>query len=243
MVKSGVGRTSNVPGIQTEEFARLYPRLFHMAEAGSWPGIQEHGLLSTSALLTLYGVAGKQRMAIEDQRRDAMVVLRSAGFPDAHVRDNLPMRDQDLRRCLRDGLSPSEWYRILNERVFFWVEEPRLQRLLHARSYRDRSHDVLVVRTAPLLMAYETRVTLSPINSGATRPVAQPRGRDTFLPLQQYPFQEWKARRRGREPVVECAIQGGVPDIVRYVERVERHVPGRSPVVLVGHKTYGRRGQ
>ncbi len=48
-----------------EEFCAAYPRLYHMAEAAAWPSIQRHGLLSTSALLDLYGVAGAERARIE----------------------------------------------------------------------------------------------------------------------------------------------------------------------------------
>ena len=39
-----------------EDMARKYPFLYHMAELSSWPSIQRHGLLSTSALLDLYEI-------------------------------------------------------------------------------------------------------------------------------------------------------------------------------------------
>lgn len=54
------------PEILTPAYiAERWPRLFHMAEAGSWPMIREHGLLSTSALLDLFGVVGSNRDVIE----------------------------------------------------------------------------------------------------------------------------------------------------------------------------------
>lgn len=40
-------------GVDPGELAERYPRLFHMAAAGSWPSIERHGLLSTSALLDI----------------------------------------------------------------------------------------------------------------------------------------------------------------------------------------------
>ena len=40
----------------------LYPPLYHMAAEGSWPSIQRHGLLSTSALLDLYEVCGPSEL-------------------------------------------------------------------------------------------------------------------------------------------------------------------------------------
>jgi hypothetical protein len=46
--------------------ARFYPRLFHMSHSGSWPSIQQHGLLSTTALLDLFEVKGKERESLEE---------------------------------------------------------------------------------------------------------------------------------------------------------------------------------
>jgi len=85
----------------------------------------------------------------------------------ALVRDNKPMQEKSLERCLH-GMTPREWYEHLNRRVFFWVERKRLLKLLGARAYRDRSHLLLEVDTAELLERHVDRVTLSPINSGAT---------------------------------------------------------------------------
>ncbi len=52
--------TTTTDKVLTAEYiADRWPRLFHVAEAGSWPSIQAHGLLSTSALLDLFGSAGR----------------------------------------------------------------------------------------------------------------------------------------------------------------------------------------
>ena len=40
-----------------------YPRLWHMAEDGSFKSIRKNGLLSTTALLDLYGISGEEREA------------------------------------------------------------------------------------------------------------------------------------------------------------------------------------
>jgi hypothetical protein len=61
------------------------------------------------------------------------------------------MRPAALRRCLQDGLTPSDWYRLLNSKVFFWPSEERVAGLLGARAYRGRSQVVLRVDTASLL--------------------------------------------------------------------------------------------
>lgn len=196
------------------------PILFHMAERGSWEQIRRHGLLSTSALLDLWQVRGSRREAIEASHRPEGVPLDHPELGHAIVRDQKPMDDAGLRRCLRDGLQPSDWYQLLNARVFFWLTRERLSRLLSARPYRALEHDVLELDSAALVAAYRDRISLSPINSGATKPFGTPRGRDTFLPITDFPYAEWMRRRSAREAVVELCVLGGVPDVTRFVRRV-----------------------
>jgi hypothetical protein len=201
------------------ELLRDCPTLYHMAECGSWPSIRLHGLLSTSALLDHWDVKGGQREAIEAVRRPENVVLGHPILGRAVVRDQKPMDDAGLRRCLRDGLTPSDWYRLLNDRVFFWLTRKRLHGLLKAKPYRELEHDVLELDTAALVSAHQTRITLSPINSGATKPFPAARGRDTFLPISDYPYADWRTRRAAGERVVELSVVGGVRDVERFVRR------------------------
>lgn len=202
------------------ELLRDCPVLYHMAEAGSWPGIARHGLLSTSALLDLFAVPAEARAGLEAQHRPETTILTHPVYGRAVLRDQKPMDDAGLARCLRDGLTPADWYRLLNGRVFLWPSEDRLRRLLHARPYRGRAHDVIMLDAAPLVRAYRDRIELCPINSGATKPFAQPRGRDTFLPIAACPFAQWRGRRKAGERVVEITIPGGIPDVARYVRSV-----------------------
>jgi hypothetical protein len=131
------------------------------------------------------------------------------------------MTDADLLRCLR-GLTPEDWYHLLNERVFFWVSWDRLLRLLNARAYRNKLHDVLTADTAMLVNRYGSKITLSPINSGCTKPYPHPRGLDTFLPISEYPFEYWYQKRHGAEDaVVELAVRDGIEELADIVLRVE----------------------
>jgi hypothetical protein len=141
-----------------------------MAERQSWISIKQHGLLSTTTLLDLYGYTGAEREAIEAHRRPDSITIRHPAHGAAVVRDQKPMTDSSLRRALRDGLTPEDWYRLLNARVFFWLTEDRLHRLLNAGTYSGKSHDVLMVETRPLVGRYSRKITLSPMNSGNTRP-------------------------------------------------------------------------
>ena len=87
-----------------------------MAEFGSWPSIRQHGLLSTSALLDLYEVAGVERAGLEFRHRPECEEIYHDAHGSAVIRDQKPMTDADLRKCLRDGLTPADWYEILNEK-------------------------------------------------------------------------------------------------------------------------------
>lgn len=204
------------------------PTLYHMAERGSWPSIRQHGLLSTSALLDLYGVHGPERDAIEGRRRPAGVRLEHPALGGAVVRDQQPMDDAGLRKCLLDGLSPDDWYRLLNRRVFFWLTRARLDRLLDARPYRNIEHDVLELDTAALVAANRQAIRLSPINSGATRPFPAPRGLATFLPIAEYPYAYWRSKRPRGERVVELAVERCVPDIARFVRQMTTMRSGKA---------------
>ncbi len=199
-----------------------FPRLFHMAEDGSWESIQKHGLLSTSGLLDLYGLRGVQRTSIEEQHRPMSVAIKRDGLPAAVIRDQKPMSDTGLSKCLPQDITPRDWYCLLNQMSFFWLSEERLLRLLKARPYRDDTHTVLVVNTASLVRTHEPNIRLSPINSGCTKPYPHPRGHSTFLPVTDYPFNEWYEKRGGRDPIVELAVIGGVSDIAAHTMSVLR---------------------
>lgn len=207
-------------GTELERLLRDCPTLFHMAERGAWPAIERHGLLSVSALLDLYGVTGEQRVALEARRRPEAVALAAPGLPGAVLRDQKPMTDTGLRRCLQGGLEPADWYRLLNGRVFFWLSRARVERLAGARTYRGRGHDLIELDAATLVAAHRERIALCPINSGATSRFPAPRGPDTLLPIDRYPYEHWRTRRPPSERVVELSVRHGVPDVGRFVRRV-----------------------
>jgi hypothetical protein len=186
-----------------------------MAEQGSWESIRNPGLLSTSALLDLFQIKGPERLAIESAHRPESIQLSHPEHGAVVIRDQKPMNETKLRSCLV-GMELREWYELLNGKVFLWPKKERLIGLLTARAYRDRPHLIIEVDTLALLEKYPDQVTLSRINSGSTfyRPVS--RGRETFLPLSQYPSDWWRKRR-----LAEVVVDYGIPDIVEMVTSVE----------------------
>ncbi len=207
---------------EVEELLADCPTLYHMAERGSWPSIGTLGLLSTSALLDSYEVSGARRHEIEAQRRPSSVTLGKFGRAKAVVRDQLPMDDKGLERCLLDEISPEAWYRVLNSKVFFWLTRERLVRLLNAGTYQAQEHDVLELDSRALIEAHADQIWFCPMNSGCTKPFPHPRGRSTFLRIADYPYAQWKSKRRRGERVVELAVDYAVPDVRKYVKRVIR---------------------
>lgn len=210
-------------GVQVAELVALHPLLYHMAADGSWPSIARHGLRSTSALLDLFEVGQASREELEARRRPETVMLEHAIHGQAFVRDQKPMTDASVETALvGTGLAPSDWYRFLNGRVFFWLTEERLATMLDARPYRGQVHTVLVVDTRTLVIDHLAHITLSSMNSGATRPFPHPRNFDTFQALAEYPFAALRRRRLARNVIVELAVEYSVPNITDYVVEVRR---------------------
>lgn len=203
-----------------EEFCANYPRLYHMAEASMWPSIQRHGLLSTSALLDLYGATGAEREAIERQRRPDFMAVNHATLGQVLIRDQKPMTDATLAPVLVD-MTPAEWYALLNERVFFWVSEERLTGLLGA--YRHRDNLVLVLDSAKVMARHAAQTTISTINSGYSRRWAVQRGRETFQSLADFQLVQRVNGKTVRKPVVECAVLGGVTSVIETLLETREH--------------------
>jgi hypothetical protein len=128
-----------------------------------------------------------------------------------------------LHRCLR-GMGPSEWYKLLNGRVFFWVDTDRLNRMLKAN--HPRPQVVLVVDTQQLLAAYSECVELTPINTGNARRQPAVRGRHTFVPYRTWIESRWATEAEGlgvqerprSHPPAELTISYAVPDVMSFVQ-------------------------
>lgn len=217
-------------GVSRDEIASRWPVLYHMAARDSWTSIKKHGLLSTEALVDLFEVEEPVRSEILSRRRPETYEVTHPSYGVATIRDQKPMSDSGLRRALPKSVSPRQWYRLLNRKVFFWLTPTRLSTLLKASAYRADSHTILHIDSAELLARHEKHVTLAPLNSGCTKPFPHPRDRRTFRPLSKYPYED--RRRRGLEPIVELAVDWSVPDIADLVVRVEERRADRVRRVI-----------
>lgn len=206
-----------------EELLRRYPRVWHMASDGLWPSIEKNGLLSVTGLLDLHGISGQARHAIEAARRPQCVTLAHPDHGTAIIRDNKPMTDAGLRKCLQDGLEPEDWYRLLNRKTFFWVSRQRLETLLAARAYARFPQTVLEVKTAKLLDSHRGDVRLASMNTGQTLYIPKARGKNTFMTIADFPDEGGGRLGTAKRPhVVEMVVEGGVPDLMHCLVRADR---------------------
>ena len=200
----------------------LPTHIYHLAEAANWQSIQRHGLLSTSALLDITALPKYERDRYEQQRRSNHTELPSG----IQIRDQKPLPPQALVRCLV-GLTPSEWYQILNGKVFFWLDADRLNR--QRRACEPRPQIVLIVDTERFLSRHAERIALSPINSGNARRRPAVRGKATFVPYAEWLESGWSSEARGlgtrcrtnSHRPVELTVEGSIRDTMEYVVDVQ----------------------
>lgn len=206
---------------------KLPVRLYHLAEAANWLSIRRYGLLSTKLLLDRAGLCGEERDRIERCRRFEHMSLSTGVF----VRDQKPLPEEALERCLID-VTPSEWYALINSKVFFWLDVGRLNR--QRRACEPRPQVVLEIDTLRLVMRYSEHIALSRINTGNARRLPAKRGRSTFVPYRQWVESGWRSemeglglfRDRRSDPPVELTVADAVPDIMEYVVGVHHLNPG-----------------
>jgi hypothetical protein len=190
-----------------------------MAEKDTWPLIKQHGLLTSNQIIERSDLEQAQIEVKKHAHRANKETYNVTGIGTVSLRDQVPMAPKRLALALSDGLSPKDWYSLINERVFFWAEEERLNRLLNARLYSKLEHDVLTISTESLLHSHSANIRLSHMNSGNTFPSPHKRGADLFKTIQEY---EVKANGNPKKPVVEITVLDGVPDIASHVISVRR---------------------
>ena len=206
------------------ELAARHPRLYHLTSRQNLECIRSCGLLSASALLTKFGKVGSERQRVEAERRSRAVLLENHAGARALISDNAPISMKALAKCLDPDLTPQDWLRELNRRIFFWVDETRLRRLMLARNNRGHEKSVLVVDTLSVAEAHGGNIELCAINSGATLRRPPRRGTATFTSLGAVGYAEWRALRGGRDSICEVTFNDAIPDVFSHVIEL-RDVP------------------
>jgi hypothetical protein len=207
---------------------KLPDRIYHLAEASNWPSIERNGLLPARDLLRRAQAGRIFNPLLERTRRLAHTELSNG----VQIRDQRPMPSAALESCLY-GVTPAEWYALLNARVFFWLDPDRLNR--QRAACEPRPQVVLTVDTATLVAAYRDKVSLAPINTGNARRKPAGRGLATFVPYEAWIESGWASeaaalgtplRKRSHRPV-ELTVASAIPDFIQFVIGVAELPPGQ----------------
>ncbi len=205
----------------------LSDRVYHLAHAENWDSIRRTGLHSTAALIA------RAKLRATDARpftgyRDRAMQLPSGEW----LRDQCPMPPAALTRCLDDGLTPADWYALVNAKVFFWLDRERLER--HAAACRAAPQIVMALDLRELARRHAGRAFVTPFNVGNARRKAASRGRRTFVPLDAWLATRWRteappggAPRAPSHPPAELAVEGAVPDVMDFVVETRPFAAGR----------------
>jgi hypothetical protein len=207
-------------GMDVEELIARHPRVFHTMSATAWPSVQQHGLLSTRKLIDLFGLDAADRDRLLSAPRRQSTVLRAPGLPPAVIRDQKPMKF--IAEKIDPDSSLTEYLAAINSRVFFWASAERLDRLRQAKEYRTADQVVLHVDTRALIERHGPRIELCRLNSGAVTQKNHPlRGHRSWLPIADYPYDEYR-RLHGRDgALVEVTVLDAVPDILDLTDKIE----------------------
>ncbi len=204
---------------------RLLPlpsQVYHLVEEPNWPSVQRHGLLSARELMRLAGLSPTARRRLSHAQRRALTPLAD----QVTIRDQLPMPAGALQRCLV-GMTPAQWYDLLNGMVFFWCDRARMERMLGACGGRPQV--LLTLDTAALLARHAAAAFVTPFNTGNARRRPAVRGRATFVPLATWLASGWRAEaealpvreRSRRHAPVELTVAGAVRDAGEFIVGVE----------------------
>ena len=226
LAQRGPGRPAEAGRGGRDRFSPLPARAFHIADAENWPAIQRLGLFSTARLIARDGLKGDAALPFAGHRP------RGLRLPSgALIRDQGPMPPAALGRCLDAGLSPQDWYDLVNAKVYFWLDEDRLQR--HLAACASRAQVVVAIDLPALLARHGAAACLTPFNVGNARRRPAGRGRRSFVPLALWLEHRWRSEaepgrspRPASHPPAEIAIEDAVPDLMDFVLDA-RPVPAR----------------
>lgn len=175
--------------MEIEKFIKERPYLYHLTRKSNVDLIiAENKIYSANELIKMS--KDKTHSPIQRHKRidHYEVVIGGSSY---WLRDQRPISEKALSKCLTDGWSVGDFLYHLNDRVFMW---PTLDRLW--RHFNRYEHEKPVILRFPTqeLFAKNSHVLFCRLNSGATRPnshlggIAPERGANTFLPADKFTY-------------------------------------------------------
>jgi hypothetical protein len=172
-----------------EKFIKERPYLYHLtSNSNAKLIIAEKRIYSANELIKMSN--NKQHLSVQRKKRTDHYQLSINGNTYS-LRDQQPISEKALAKCLTDGWNTGDFLYHLNDRVFMWPTLDRLWR--HFNRYKEEKPVIFRFPTEELLVI-NLHVLFCRLNSGATR--ANPylggkppsRGGKTFLPADQFPY-------------------------------------------------------
>lgn len=168
--------------MEIQKFIEQRPYLYHLTSAANAKSIiAKRRLFSANQLITMS--ENEENDVVKRQKRTSHYKLIVHG-EECLLRDQRPISEKALSKCLTDDWSVGDFLYHLNERVFMWPTLNRLRK--HFDRYEQENPVIFRFATGPILQA-NPHVKFSRLNSGATRAnshlggKAPGRGKNTFL--------------------------------------------------------------
>lgn len=170
-----------------QKFIDKTPFLYHLTSAGNAKIILAgKKLYSANALIKMTNDPMNEKIGTNKRFTHQELLVNGN---KVSLRDQRPISEVALAKCLTDNWEISDFLYHLNNRVFMWPNLARLER--HFNRYKSENPIIFRLSTADIIKA-NTHVKFCRLNSGATRAnsylggIAPKRGSRTFLSADDY---------------------------------------------------------
>ena len=198
-----------------EQFLTRCKIVCHIAPAGVWEQISKTGFRTAEQLILDADLTDEERQRLLSTPRREAVQLRVQG-EDVTLKDQGPLfARKDLKSALDSGLDVSDWIHLLNQRVYFFVDETPMKKYLDKYVEVAGAQDVIWLSPFKLIQLEGVQLELASQNTAAiARKTGSQKTSETFVPLFRFP---------DRKPA-EVTAFGGLEDL-SPVFRAERCFP------------------
>lgn len=197
-----------------QKFIQERPYLYHLtSEKNATNIIKEKKLYSANTLIDMSGNSSHQQLKTTKRLTHQQIKIKDDVFS---LRDQRPISEKSLAKCLTDNWTVSDFLHHLNDRVFMW---PTLERLWRHFNRYEQEKPVIFRFSTREIIDSNPHVKFCRLNSGATRANSYlggkppERGKDTFLSAPLFNF----AVRNVAEVTFEnqCLLAGPITTSIR----------------------------
>lgn len=170
--------------MEIAKFINIRPYLYHLTFAENVSKILEHKKLFSAN--KIMGMSSNNNFIREKRTSHIPIII---GDKTYWLRDQQPISEKALAKCLTNNWTCNDFFEHLNNRVFTWPTLDRLKR--HFNRYCYEKPLILRFDTA-LSLELNSHVEFCRLNSGATRAnsflggIPPFRGIDTFVSSENY---------------------------------------------------------